>query len=547
MADNRPGEAPVDDISLLYQAFFAKVQEPVLILRLATVNGSVTAVICDCNDAVHSLSNQPPPVAGTTVAEDYLPEIFDNALLDICRQVVLSERVLYFGARAGQAFYLVRMVPLSQDHLGVMLSDITDRKRTEQALLSLRRLSTTLHATVDVEGILDEAVTGAMRILGAEKALIALCTPDGFSSYHYVPSGKPVGATGGGSVRDQVPARVVFSREPYLSNAPCNDPHIDAGLAAAHRVRNVICTPLADNEGAMIGFLEIQNKKDPGGFTSFDLEQLATVAQIAAQAVKNAQDFQKISQDATELEQRVAERTAQLQEVNDELDAFAFSISHGLRAPLRAILTFAEILQEQRDQEGSRERDAFLERIIAAGEDMDQLILDLLSYSRLSSQAMLLQTVHLDAVLREALEQVQRSGQEGEFLLEGLGNLPKVRGNHAALVQVVWNLFSNAAKYVAPGVAPKVRVWAERANGKVRLFVQDNGIGIAPENQERIFEVFERLHGVETYPGTGIGLAIARKAVAKLGGEIAVASHPGEGSRFWIELPAADEPPLPTP
>jgi len=107
------------------------------------------------------------------------------------------------------------------------------------------------------------------------------------------------------------------------------------------------------------------------------------------------------------------------------------------------------------------------------------------------------------------------------------------------LVQVILNLLSNAVKYVAEGVTPELRIWAEQRDATVRLYLQDNGIGIAPKDQERIFQVFERLHGVETYQGNGVGLAIARKAVTRLGGRIGVQSGLGEGSRFWIELPGS--------
>ena len=118
--------------------------------------------------------------------------------------------------------------------------------------------------------------------------------------------------------------------------------------------------------------------------------------------------------------------------------------------------------------------------------------------------------------------------------------LADVTGHRATLIQVVANLLGNAFKFVAPGVAPRVRVRAEAREGSVRLWVEDNGIGIPPEHHERIFRVFERLHGIEAYPGTGVGLAIVRRAVARMGGRVGLESAPGRGSAFWIELPSAN-------
>lgn len=119
--------------------------------------------------------------------------------------------------------------------------------------------------------------------------------------------------------------------------------------------------------------------------------------------------------------------------------------------------------------------------------------------------------------------------------------LPPVMAHYATLVQVVANLLTNAAKFVAPDTRPEVAVWAEACGVWARLWVADNGIGIAPEHRERIFGVFERLHGVETYPGTGIGLAIVRKGMERLGGRVGLESTVGGGSRFWIDLPPAGE------
>jgi signal transduction histidine kinase len=114
--------------------------------------------------------------------------------------------------------------------------------------------------------------------------------------------------------------------------------------------------------------------------------------------------------------------------------------------------------------------------------------------------------------------------------------LPPVVGHPATVHQVVVNLLANAIKFVAPGVKPEVRIWGESRGEWIRLWVEDNGIGIAPEYHERIFGLFERLHGNRTYPGTGIGLATVCKGMARMGGRVGVESKAGQGSRFWIEL-----------
>jgi signal transduction histidine kinase len=171
---------------------------------------------------------------------------------------------------------------------------------------------------------------------------------------------------------------------------------------------------------------------------------------------------------------------------------------------------------------------------------MDQLIQDLLAYSRVSREDLRLGYVDLTRVTRQAAVQLQEEiAARGASLLVD-EPLPAVVGHEGTLAQVVANLLGNAVKFVPPGTAPELRVRAERRDGRVRLWFEDNGIGIAPEHHERIFRVFERLHGVEQYPGTGIGLAIVRKGMERMGGRAGVESKPGAGSRFWIELPAVE-------
>ncbi len=238
-----------------------------------------------------------------------------------------------------------------------------------------------------------------------------------------------------------------------------------------------------------------------------------------------------------ELEQRVAHRTADLQATNRELEAFSYSVSHDLRAPLRAIQGFTQALLEDHAPQLDASGQDFAQRIHAAADRLDGLIQDLLSYSRLSRGEIRLKPVNLNTVLADAIAQHETEIADTAAKIDVTSPLPEVIGHYATLVQMVANLLSNALKFVAPGVTPQIRIWAEAHTDSVKLFIADNGIGIDPAHQQRIFHVFERLHGIETYPGTGIGLAIVNKGVMRLGGEVGVTSALGQGSQFWITLP----------
>jgi PAS domain S-box-containing protein len=246
------------------------------------------------------------------------------------------------------------------------------------------------------------------------------------------------------------------------------------------------------------------------------------------------------------LEQRVAARTVQLREAIEELDTFAYSVSHDLRAPLRAMRGFSQVLLEDfsgrsLDYDGQ----SYVNRISEAALRMDLLIQDLLHYSRLSRSQIRLEPVDLRTIAQSVLASLVREIETRSAQVTIEEPLPDLLGDRILLVQILTNLISNAIKFVAPGVWPVVRIRAERRNGNVRLWVIDNGIGIAPEHQERIFKIFERLNSAADYPGTGIGLALVRKAADRMGGTVGVESEPGRGSRFWVELSAADRPPRP--
>ena len=237
------------------------------------------------------------------------------------------------------------------------------------------------------------------------------------------------------------------------------------------------------------------------------------------------------------LNEQLERRIAELTETNQALEAFTYTVAHDLRAPLRAMLGFAAALVEDcgpRLDDSGRE---FAERIVASAKRMNMLIEDLLNYSRLSRDKLSLSAVKMEAALNEALKQCELDLRQKEAEVHVDAPLPEVWAQESVLIQVLVNLISNGLKFVESGVKPCVRIWAEENANAVRLWIQDNGIGIASEHQERIFRVFERLHGSEEYPGTGIGLAIVRKGVERMGGHVGIQSELRQGSRFWVELP----------
>lgn len=242
-----------------------------------------------------------------------------------------------------------------------------------------------------------------------------------------------------------------------------------------------------------------------------------------------------LSDKAAHLESLVKERTASLEETIGELEAFSYSIAHDLRGPLRSMIGFANILIHDHADTLNEEARSHLRRIASAAERMDRLTRDVLHYSSIVRTKPEPEPVDAHALVRDLLETYPAlSPDVADIRVQG--TLPAVLANAALLTQVFSNLLENAVKFVAPGVSPLVRVSAERHEGRVRFLIEDNGIGIPAQFREKIFGVFERLH--THYVGTGIGLAIVKKAVERMRGTLGVTSG-GQGSTFWFELPAA--------
>lgn len=236
-----------------------------------------------------------------------------------------------------------------------------------------------------------------------------------------------------------------------------------------------------------------------------------------------------------QLERKVAERTRELREANRQLESFAYSVSHDLRGPLRAINGYATLLMEDYGDTLQGEALEFLEGIIAASQNMGDMIEDLLEFSRLGRQALQWETLAphglIESVLRKLQDVIEQKGVRIR-----VGPLPDIECDRRLLLLVFHNLIENAMKFARSDVDPVIEIGAEPGSGSPTFYVKDNGIGFEQNQADRIFRVFERLHPSSDVPGTGVGLAIVRRIVVMHGGTIWAEGAPNQGACFRFQL-----------
>lgn len=246
---------------------------------------------------------------------------------------------------------------------------------------------------------------------------------------------------------------------------------------------------------------------------------------------------ERISQLNASLEQRIRERTARLEEVNRELEAFSYSVSHDLKAPLRGIDGYSQLLENDFSDRLDDEGRLFIRNIRASSALMHQLIEDLLSYSRMERRQLESIPLELQRLVRSVA--AERTDEIDKAGIEMLVDVPPltVRADRDGLAVVLRNLLENALKFSRDASPPVVEIGGREEDGKAILWVRDNGIGFDMKFHDRIFEIFQRLQRIEDYPGTGIGLALVRKAMQRMGGRAWAESAPGEGATFFLEIP----------
>lgn len=360
---------------------------------------------------------------------------------------------------------------------------------------------------------------------------------------------------------DGLPPRV-------LANIPEGRADHDDPLGGDHKRKGhsgaIVSLPLRAH-GKELGLLSFK-LREPDGFTAALRQACNSLVANLAESIARCLDAEQRDRLEAEIDRRAEERfeehvckhtaalrqqvdrleqdNARLLEHNAELEAFAHSLAHDLLSPVRTIRSATDALVGAvEDATGSTPPDMVreqAERVRETTGRLGRMVDDLHTYTRLGRMKERLVPIDLHEVVDEALAQLESEIEQSGARVTTVGGLPEVLGHHATLVQALMNLVSNALKFVPPDRRPRVIVRGERRNGRGRLLVQDNGIGIADHQANRIFRIFERLHGAEVYPGSGLGLAIVQRGMTKMGGTVGVRSSPDSGSTFWLELPLAD-------
>ncbi len=247
----------------------------------------------------------------------------------------------------------------------------------------------------------------------------------------------------------------------------------------------------------------------------------------------------KLQEMNTVLEHRVGERTASLQSALHQLEQFSYAVSHDLRAPLRAMQGYSNALLEDHTESMNEEGRSYLKRISDNAARLDKMIVDVLTFTKISRDSPVLKATALAPLLLDIIEHYP--GLKPPAAQVDLDLHHWVWANESALVQGLSNILGNAVKFVAPGVLPKIKLWSEQKGSMIRIWIEDNGIGIEPQYQNRLFGMFERVLPSKDFEGTGVGLAITRKVVERMGGSTGLESDGTNGSKFWIELKAAEK------
>jgi signal transduction histidine kinase len=432
-------------------------------------------------------------------------------------------------------------------------AQIDERVRTEKALQqrteqlsTLNEIGRVVSALLDVRSTLDAIFQQVQRILPLDTFYVCLydaetnrlsfpLTFDG--GIYYTDEEETVLAEDayvGSTIKTAKPSLINRSAEELAAMTGPPRPVGDASAVSA----SLLFAPLQVGQ-QVIGAISAQSYT-LDAYNDEHLELLTVVAHQAAIAIDNARLYDQIRDYADELEARVAERTNDLAAVNKELEAFAYSVSHDLRAPLRAMDGFSRILLDDYALLLPLDAQRYLDMIGDNAQRMGALIEDLLTFSRLGRQELRKQTVSPKELVRQVLEELQT--EEGERQVEiVVGDLSPCRADPTLLRQVYANLLSNALKFTRGREGARIEVGCLQKAAEVVYFVRDNGVGFDMRYAGKLFGVFQRLHSEKEYEGTGVGLAIVQRIIHRHGGRVWAEAEVDQGATFCFALEAGSD------
>ncbi len=423
------------------------------------------------------------------------------------------------------------------------VQDITERKKVEEEIKKSVEEFKALYDTAmdfslhrDPFVILKTIADRASSLFGASNAFVYLFDPAQndlelkFTRNPSQPLGMRVKMGEGisGLVAEKLTPMVIQNYSVWEGRHP---------ESAFDDIAAVMCVPMLYG-GQLIGVLGVnENHPSEVSFSEDDAHFLTLFSSQAAGALYSAELFEKIRQNANELEKRVDERTKELISKNKELETFTYTVSHDLKAPLRGISGYATLLKEDYSNQLDNEARRYLDNLVNSTERMSQLIEDLLAYSRVERREIKKTNVNLNELVEKITEEYHHGVNTGKLHFKKEIEYGTVFTDQEALTQALRNLVDNAVKFTRDNENPEIWIRASKLDDHCLISVEDNGIGFDMKYYDKIFEIFQRLHLNEEYPGTGVGLAVVRKAVERLGGKIWAVSSPGEGSTFFMELP----------
>jgi PAS domain S-box-containing protein len=448
----------------------------------------------------------------------------------------------------------IRLAPIASNgdrHVLSLISDVTEVRRKEVQLRTYAERLTTLseiqHAILTAKSAEEIATAAVSRLragLGVARATVTLLEPgtEEYVVFAFDSDQEPAvdlrGIRGPASLLGDLDALRRGEIHVTESLASIQDPPPNVDMLLEAGLQSAVSIPLVV-DGELLGTINLLERQVNPDFPGELIEIAREIADELALALSQGRLRDQLSRYAEELEERVVERTAELEAANDELESFSYSVSHDLRAPLRAIHGFSQILEDEHGDALPEEGRRYLKLVSENAQNLGKLIDGLLDFSRLGRQALSLQPVDLGRLVREVVHELtpERDGRSIGLEIE---TLPTIDCDRLLMRQVFTNLLSNALKFTRDRETARIEVGAFDEDGQYVVFVRDNGVGFDMRHASKLFGVFQRLHRAEEFEGTGLGLALVGRIVHQHGGRIWAEGQPGEGACFYFTVDAKE-------